>query len=116
MGDARTKTLPVRQDPLTATERMLVMASISIVLEGVVVEPPRASLLTALQVGLPHLRADRDFAVLAGAAARVLDAESRPGVLGPRVSDLRDALAPILARDLKCAMGEVQAMGLHHAA
>lgn len=116
MGNARTKGIPARQDPLTAPERMLVMACISIVLEGVVVELPRASLLLALQAGLPHLRPDADFAVLAGAAARVLDAELQPSVLGVRVSDLRDALAAILARDLKCAMGEVQAMGLHHAA
>lgn len=108
--------MPARQDPLTAPERMLVMAAVAIVIEGVVLSPPRASLLLALQVGLPHLRADADFAVLAWAAAQVLDAVDHRAVLGPRVLDLRRALAPILARDLKSAMAAVQEMGLHHVA
>lgn len=112
MGDARK--IPFRQDPLTAPERMLVVACTLMVVEGVGL-PPLASRLVAAQVALPHLRADAQFAALASAAARVLDAEHDGRMLPVRMGQLREALMPILDRDFRSAGNAVQALGLNHA-
>jgi hypothetical protein len=98
---------PLRRDPLTAPER-LVVAALSRLSLVWAFDSHRKELLAQIGPQLRKMRKDKDFDALAAAAIRMTNADSTVE-RAFAINDCQSAILPILHRDMLAALNDIPA-------